>query len=194
MNTQALAQYIKDYALENAENLSKTGNKIAAEELLQLPNVAKSAGNQENEDVSHDSTNKSYPYIIAKFTLIIPSKTPPSALLTSIIQKPSDEQIPFEDRSEAVLSFKLKIIKTSKITQTLGISNARQQEMSNSFNSNKSETLDAFDLPKTNYHAKFRRVKTVPWQASFLAGPLAVPAAKLNTQIINKAKLLRCLR
>jgi hypothetical protein len=54
--------------------------------------------------------------------------------------------------------------------------------------------LDAFDLPKTSHHARFRRIKTVPQQASFLAGTLAVPAAKLNTQIIDKAKLLRCLR
>jgi hypothetical protein len=66
--------------------------------------------------------------------------------------------------------------------------------MSNSFNLSKSETLDAFDFPKISYHARFRRVKPVPWQASFLASPLAVPAAKLNTQIIGKVKLLRCLR
>jgi hypothetical protein len=146
-----------------------------------LLDVAKSADNQESEDVSHDSTDKLYPYIIAKFTLMIPPETPPFALLASIIQKPSDEQIPSENRLEAVLSFRPKITKTSKTTQTLGISDARQQEMSNSSNSSKSETLDAFDLPKTSYHAKFRRVKTVLWQASFLAGPFAVPAAKLNT-------------
>jgi hypothetical protein len=194
INTQALAQYIKDYALKDAEDLSEIGNEIAAEELLQLPDVVKSAGNQESEDVPHDSTDEPYPYIIAKFTLIIPPETPPFALLASIIQKPSDEQIPFENRSEAVLSFKPKITKISKTTQTLEISDARQQEMSNSFNSNKSETLDAFDLPKTSYYARFRRINTIPWQASFLAGPLAVPAAKLNTQIIDKAKLLRCLR
>jgi hypothetical protein len=40
MNTQALAQYIKDHALENAEDLFETGNEIAAEKLLQLPDVA----------------------------------------------------------------------------------------------------------------------------------------------------------
>jgi hypothetical protein len=75
INTQALAQYIKDHALEDAENLSETSNEIAAEKLLQLPDIAKGANNQESEDVSHDSTNEPYPYIIAKFTLIIPPKT-----------------------------------------------------------------------------------------------------------------------
>jgi hypothetical protein len=55
---------------------------------------------------------------------MISPETPPFVLLASIIQKPNDEQIPFEDRLKAVLSFRPKITKISKITQTLGISDA----------------------------------------------------------------------
>jgi hypothetical protein len=192
IDTHALAQYIRDHVLQNEEDLSESSSEeLPAEELLQLPEDEESAGHPESEDASPDSTEEPYPFTTAKFALMIPPDTPPSALLAHIIQGPDtslsvadqglDEEVPSiaepkerqrpdearppfvadqgpdartpsladQGPNESMPSVaeqpRPKILDASQPINLLGIPDALQQKMMNSFNSTRSKIQDALD-------------------------------------------------